>query len=100
MAAYVPNLTMKNEVVVNTGHPGYSGLVRFRAMFYQPNAAVRKFKVTGLPVPGRTGAWSLFYIDGQPVDEMWKTLRNRRVGPGPPHHRHLASRKPNQDDRC
>ena len=70
MAAYVPNLTMKNEVVVNTGHPGYSGLVRFRAMFYQPNAAVRKFKVTGLPVPeGRTGAWSLFYIDGQPVDE-------------------------------
>ena len=51
LAAYVPNLTMKNEVVVDTGHPGYSGLVRFRAMFYQPSLAVRKFKVTGLPVP-------------------------------------------------
>jgi outer membrane protein assembly factor BamD (BamD/ComL family) len=70
LAAYVPNLTMKDQVVVNTGHPGYSGLVRFRTIFYQPNAAVRKFKVTGLPVPeGRTGAWSLFFIDGQPADE-------------------------------
>ena len=70
LAKYVKNLSMKNEEVVNTGHPGYSGLVRFRAMFYQPNAAIRKFKVTGLPVPeGRTGAWSLFFIDGRPAHE-------------------------------
>ena len=85
LAAYVPNLTMKNEVVVDTGHPGYSGLVRFRAMFYQPNLAVRKFKVTGLPVPeGRTGAWSLFFIDGQPVDEdAEKPLEiERELAPG------------------
>ena len=51
---------MKNEVVVTPATLATRDR-RFHAMFYQPNAAIRKFKVTGLPEPeGRTGAWSLF----------------------------------------
>ena len=47
------------------GHPGYSVLVRYRAMFYQPEAAIRTFRLTGLPSVKDTS--TVLLIDGEPA---------------------------------
>ena len=49
------------------GHPGYSTMIRYRALFYQPAAAIRTFQLTGLPLGDKTQ--TLFLIDGQPANE-------------------------------
>lgn len=65
LAAYVSNLSDKDPPLVNTGHPGYSGLFRFRAMFYQPARAIRTFKVAGLPALDDNGLHqTIFLING------------------------------------
>jgi tetratricopeptide (TPR) repeat protein len=54
--------------VVSTGHPGYPGLYRFRAYFHQPEAAIRRFQLTGYPRTNENGKIStIFLIDGQPA---------------------------------
>ncbi len=67
VAAHVANLSAENIIVDPAGHPNSSMLVRFRALFYQPEAAIRTFQLTGLPTSER--AQTVFLIDGQPVEE-------------------------------
>ncbi|NNM29248.1 MAG: hypothetical protein HKO57_06990, partial [Akkermansiaceae bacterium] len=55
LAAHVTGLSAEKLPVVNTGHPGYSGLVRYRALFYQPAAAIRRFQLTGYPATDEKG---------------------------------------------
>lgn len=67
VAANVANLSSDSMVVDPAGHPNSSMLVRFRALFYQPEAAIRTFRLNGLPSSDR--AHTVFLIDGQPVPE-------------------------------
>jgi tetratricopeptide (TPR) repeat protein len=70
LAATVKSLSAAELPVVSTGHPGYSGLIRYRALFYQPAAAIRKFKLTGYPlVDGDVKIQTIFLLDGEPADE-------------------------------
>lgn len=48
------------------GHPGYTVLIRYRALFYQPAAAIRTFQLKGLPNAEK--AWTRFLINGQPAE--------------------------------
>ncbi|MFK7850545.1 MAG: tetratricopeptide repeat protein, partial [Akkermansiaceae bacterium] len=70
LAATVKSLSVEELPVVSTGHPGYSGLIRYRALFYQPAAAVRTFKLTGYPATNDKGnITTIFLLNGQPADE-------------------------------
>lgn len=62
LAATVTNISSGSLPLVETGHPDYTGLIRYRALFYQPSAAIRRFQLTGFPD-------SIFLIDGQPAGE-------------------------------
>ncbi len=62
LAAHVPALSVESLPMVDTGHPQYSGLMRYQALFHQPVVAVRRFQLTGYP-PQNT----IFLIDGQPA---------------------------------
>ena len=55
LAGMVGGLSVESLPVVNTGHPGYSGLIRYRALFYQPGAAIRRFKLDGYPLTDKDG---------------------------------------------
>ncbi|MFT5042460.1 MAG: tetratricopeptide (TPR) repeat protein, partial [Hyphomicrobiaceae bacterium] len=66
-AAHVTNLSAESIVVDNAGHPNSAMLVRFRALFYQPVAAIRTFQLAGLPPADHTQ--TVFLLDGQPVEE-------------------------------
>ena len=69
LSAHVANLSAKNPPLVDTGHPDYSGLFHFRAFFYQPAAAVRRFQLGGLPATDDKGVIrTLFLIDGKPAE--------------------------------
>ncbi|MFM7183102.1 MAG: tetratricopeptide repeat protein, partial [Verrucomicrobiales bacterium] len=68
LAAYVPKLSDGNLPVVDTGHPGYSALVRYRALFYQPAAAVRRFQLAGLPGSDGKTINTIFLLNGQPAE--------------------------------
>ncbi|MFK7790153.1 MAG: tetratricopeptide repeat protein [Phycisphaeraceae bacterium] len=59
------NFNDLNLELPSGGHPGYSVLIRYRAMFYQPSAAIRTFQLTGLPNDNKT----MFLINGKPADE-------------------------------
>ncbi|MCH7224681.1 tetratricopeptide repeat protein [Haloferula sp. A504] len=86
LAAYVPDLAADGELpVVNTGHPGYSGLIRYRALFYQPAAAIRRFQLTGLPRTDDKGVIrTIFLLNGEPADEESEDplLIERELAPG------------------
>jgi len=70
LAATVKSLSVEELPMVGTGHPGYSGLIRYRALFYQPAAAVRTFKLTGYPTSdGENKIPTVFLLDGTPADE-------------------------------
>ncbi|MFK7910841.1 MAG: hypothetical protein AB8F34_09570 [Akkermansiaceae bacterium] len=70
LAATVKNLSTKELPVVNTGHPGYSGLIRYRALFYQPAAAVRRFNLTGYDAADKDGKIrTIFLLNGKPASE-------------------------------
>lgn len=82
LAAHVPNLSAEELPVVNTGHPSYPGLVRYRAQFYQPTAAIRIFQLAGLPADKNTS--TVFLIDGQPaaIDQEDPRIIEREFQPG------------------
>ena len=99
LAAYVSNITAKDLPVVDTGHPGYSGLIRFRALFYQPARAIRKFRLAHAidenpdsekkkgeadDTVGEFKADTLFLIDGNPANEEFEDpyLIERELEPG------------------
>ncbi len=67
LAAHVSKLSDGKLSVVETSHPGYSALVRFRALFYQPAAAVRRFELAGLPGSDGKTINTIFLLDGQPA---------------------------------
>lgn len=80
LAAHVKSLSAEKLPMVETGHPGYSGLLRYRALFYQPAAAIRRFQLDGYPNDGQT----IFLIDGLPAakDAENPLLIERELGPG------------------
>lgn len=63
LSARVAGLSAAELPVVDTGHPDYSGLIRYRALFHQPAAAIRRFQLTGYPDDGNT----IFLINGIPA---------------------------------
>jgi len=62
----VPNISNLNLDLPSGGHPGYGVLLRYRAMFYLPAAAIRTFRLAGLPRAENTQ--TIFLIDGVPAD--------------------------------
>jgi tetratricopeptide (TPR) repeat protein len=64
LAAYVSGLSAENLPMVNTGHPGYSGLRQYRSLFYQSEMAVRRLTLSGYPAEN-----TIFLLDGAPADE-------------------------------
>jgi len=77
---HVTNLaSMKAEFVAEGGHPGYSVLIQYRAVFHQPGAAIRRFQLTGYPAAG-----TIFLLDGQPAaaDSVDPLLIERELAPG------------------
>lgn len=85
MEASLETLNRKNLPVCSTGHPGYSGLFRYRVMFYQPAAAIRTFQLQGLPGQDDKGnIKTIFLLDEQPAaeeSESHLTIR-REIKPG------------------
>ena len=65
-AGHLTNLTF--EKLPNIGqHPGAGVLIQFRAHFYQPAAAIRRFRLSGLPVvDANENTKAIFLINGQP----------------------------------
>ena len=54
--------------IVNTGHPGYSGLIRIRLLFYQEALALRRFRLDGYPLAdGKKTFPTFFLLDGKPA---------------------------------
>jgi tetratricopeptide (TPR) repeat protein len=85
LAATVKSLSEKELPIVNTGHPGYSALIQYRALFYQPAAAIRRFQLTGYPVTDdKDNIRTIFLIDGQAADEDSEDplLIERELSPG------------------
>jgi len=79
LAATVTNISSGNLPIVDTGHPGYSGLLQYRALFYEQSAAIRRFRLTGYPAEN-----TVFLLDGQPAgkeDEDPLTIE-RELRPG------------------
>ncbi len=85
LAATVPNLSAKPLPVVICSHPGYSALVRFSAVFYQPESAIRRFQITGWPANDDKGVPQTFLLlDGQPApkDSVDPLTIERELAPG------------------
>ena len=84
-SAHVTHIGQEKMPLVNTGHPGYSGLFRFRAMFYQPQIATRTFKLEGLPAANKDGSRITFLqLNGtaQGADEENPLRITRDLKPG------------------
>lgn len=78
-------LSDKELPAVNTGHPGYSGLFRYRVLFYQPAAAIRRFKLSNLPLKDKEeNIKTIFLLDGLPAaaDAEDPLLIERELAPG------------------
>lgn len=70
LAANISGLSAEELPVVNTGHPGYSGLFRYRALFHQPAAAIRRFQLKGYPATDDKGnIRTIFLLNGEPAGE-------------------------------
>jgi tetratricopeptide (TPR) repeat protein len=86
LSKHVRSLSADKLPLVEAGHPGYSVLFRYRALFHQPSAAIRRFQVTGLPpmAADGKGAGALLLIDGQPAaaDSENPLLIERELAPG------------------
>ena len=80
LSANVKSLSAAPLPFVNTSHPGYSGVIRYRAFFHQPAAAIRRFQLTGLPDDGNT----IFLVNGSPATEESTSglLIERELPPG------------------
>ena len=85
LAAHVTGLSAPQLPLCETGHPGYSALVQYRALFYQPAAAIRRFKLTGYPATEEDGKIrTIFLLDGKPAgDDSEDPLSiERELAPG------------------
>lgn len=70
LAAHVTGLSVEQLPLCDTGHPGYSALLQYRAIFYQPSAAIRRFQLTGFPATEGDGKIrTIFLLDGKPAGE-------------------------------
>lgn len=80
LSANVVSLSAGQLPVAQASHPGYSCLIRYRAMFYQPAAAIRRFRLDGIPNDGNT----IFLINGTPASEESENplLIERELAPG------------------
>jgi tetratricopeptide (TPR) repeat protein len=68
-AASLSNISVENLPNVKV-HPQAAVLLQFRALFYQPAAAIRRFRLEGLPLAGEKGdTRAIFLIDGRPASE-------------------------------
>jgi tetratricopeptide (TPR) repeat protein len=65
LSAKVKSLSAAELPFVMPSHPAYGGVIRYRAMFHQPAAAIRRFQLTGLPDDGNT----IFVLNGSPAAE-------------------------------
>ncbi len=65
LSAYVKSLSAGSLPVVMPSHPGYGALIRYRALFHQPAAAIRRFQLNGFPNDGNT----IFLLNGTPAAE-------------------------------
>ncbi len=63
LAASVKSLSAEALPLVAPSHPGYGVVIRYRALFHQPAAAIRRFQLTGLPDDGNT----IFLLNGTPA---------------------------------
>lgn len=85
LAKHIKSLSAEKLPIAEASHPGYSVLLRYRALFHQTTAAIRRFQLTGLPAmqaDGKGGA--LLLIDGKPAatDAENPLLIERELGPG------------------
>lgn len=83
-AANVTNLTVEKLPELKI-HPGAAALLKFRATFYQPAAAIRRFRLAGFPLADDKGnRQAIFLLDGQPAEENSKDPLSieRELGPG------------------
>lgn len=80
LSAKVKSLSAEPLPFVEPSHPGYGGVIRYRALFHQPAAAIRRFQLTGLPDDGNT----IFLINGTPAaeDSASGLLIERELPPG------------------
>lgn len=76
------NFSDLNLELPSGGHPAYSVLIRYRALFYQPALAIRTFRLDGLPNDDKTN--TLFLIDGESAekDEGSAMTITRELTPG------------------
>ncbi|MDG2401384.1 MAG: hypothetical protein P8M04_12520, partial [Akkermansiaceae bacterium] len=84
-AEIVPNLTLGKLSQIGGFHPNEKVLFKFRALFYQPASAVRRFRLEGFPVAAEDNETGMvFFIDGLPaVGESEDPLAiERELGPG------------------
>ena len=72
--------------------PGYSGLIRYRALFYQPAAAIRRFQLTGYPWPAEERQGK---SDPDDLPDRWPA--GRRGLRGSAHHRARAGTRTARD---
>jgi TolA-binding protein len=81
-AAHVPNLSAEHFAIDRVGHPNSGLLIRFRAFFYQPAAAIRTFRLAGF-APAENSS-TVFLINGKPADKdaADPNTITRELGPG------------------
>ncbi len=63
-AEHVKSIASMKPDLASGGHPGYSVVMQYRALFYQPDAAIRRFRLTGYPAEK-----TIFLLDGEPAPE-------------------------------
>jgi tetratricopeptide (TPR) repeat protein len=80
LSANVISLSAGELPVAQASHPGYSCLIRYRAMFYQPASAIRRIQLDGIPNDENT----IFLLDGTPASEESENplLIERELAPG------------------
>lgn len=80
LSASVKSLSAAPLPLVAPSHPGYGVVIRYRALFHQPAAAIRRFQLTGLPDDGNT----IFLLNGSPAAEEAPNglLIERELPPG------------------
>ena len=80
LSAKVKSLSAEPLPVVMPSHPAYGLVLRYRALFHQPAAAIRRFQITGFPNDGNT----IFLLNGTPATEDAENplLIERELPPG------------------
>lgn len=68
-STHVTNFTPKDKDLDSTGHSNHTGLFRFRAMFHQPERAIRTFRLDGLPATNKNDEpITIFLINGESAE--------------------------------